>query len=186
MVPDTPRHLQSGGVEDELTALARAARDGDKVALAAFIRRAQSDVWRLHAHLVDPAAADDLTQDTFLRAIRALDSYRGDGPARSWLLSIARRTAADAIRARQRRRRLLGRLTLAADVPDHAGSAGIEELLEALDPDRRCAFVFTQLLGLTYAEAAQVCGCEIGTIRSRVSRARTMLIDGLDAASEGA
>jgi RNA polymerase sigma-70 factor (ECF subfamily) len=167
---------------DEWTALAVAARDGDQVALAAFVRRAQADVWRLHAHLVDPDRADDLTQDTFLRAIPALERYRADAPARTWLLSIARRVAADAIRHLQRQRRLTNRLALrrARDEPDPAALTTVADLLADLDPDRRAAFVLTQLLGLNYAEAALVCGCEIGTIRSRIARARAQLIDHVD------
>ncbi|MDP8976821.1 MAG: sigma-70 family RNA polymerase sigma factor [Actinomycetota bacterium] len=171
---------------DELTALALAARDGDRVALAAFVRRAQPDVWRLVAHLAGRDLAEDLAQETFLRALRALPAYRGDAAARTWLLSIARRTAVDAIRGAERRRRLLSRLRPAPDAPEAGQSAAVEQLLSLLHPDRRAAFVLTQLLGLTYAEAAVVCGCEIGTIRSRVARARHHLIEVMGAeAAEG-
>ena len=67
-------------------------------------------MWRLCAHLVDPAAADDLTQDTYLRAIAALRRFRGDAPVRTWLLTIARRACAAEISARSRDRRLAARL----------------------------------------------------------------------------
>jgi RNA polymerase sigma-70 factor (ECF subfamily) len=171
---------------DELTALALAARDGDRVALAAFVRRAQPEVWRLVAHLAGRDLAEDLTQDVFVRALRALPAYRGDAAARTWLLSIARRAGADAIRGLERRRRLLARLRPAPEVPDPADPTAVEQLLVVLDPDRRAAFVLTQLLGLSYAEAAAACGCEVGTIRSRVARARQQLIRMLDAdAAEG-
>jgi RNA polymerase sigma-70 factor (ECF subfamily) len=60
--------------------------------------------------------------------------------------------------------------------PDPADSVPARLLLEALDADRREAFVLTQLIGLSYAEAADVCGCPIGTIRSRVARARDDLV----------
>ena len=79
-----------------------------------------------------------------------------------WLLSIARRTCADHVRRRQRRPRLTQRLAHEA-TPAQA------------DPDRRDAFVLTQLVGLSYDEAAVVAGCPIGTIRSRVARARAEL-----------
>jgi RNA polymerase sigma-70 factor (ECF subfamily) len=170
---------------DELTALAVAARDGDRFALGAFVRRSQADVWRYCAHLAGRAQADDLTQETFVRALRALSAFRGDASARTWLLTIARNTVADAIR-RERRRRTFERVTsepvepVADDVP---ARAEVRALLVALEPDRRAAFVLTQLLGLTYAEAAAVCGCEIGTIRSRVSRARADLVTLVDQAS---
>ena len=163
---------------DELTILARAAGRGDRAALAALVRQTQADVWRLCAHLVDPASADDLTQDTYLRAIPALRQFRGDSSARTWLLAIARRACAAEIDARSRRRRLADRL---ADAPDAAmgqppadpgAQAAVGELLAALEPGRRAAFVLTQLLGCSYAEAAAICGCPVGTIRSRVARAR--------------
>ena len=73
---------------DELTSLACAAGRGDRAALAELVRQTQSDVWRLCAYLVDPVSADDLAQDTYLRAIPALRRFRGDAPVRSWLLAI--------------------------------------------------------------------------------------------------
>jgi RNA polymerase sigma-70 factor (ECF subfamily) len=158
---------------DELTRLAVSAADGDRVALAAFVRQSQPEVWRLCRHLVGPGTADDVTQDTYLRAIPALPAFRAEASARTWLLSIARRAAADAVRREQRRRRLLPRR--AEVLPDPAGAVAVESLLAPLDPDRREAFVLTQVLGLSYAEAAEVAGVAVGTIRSRVSRARAEL-----------
>ena len=163
---------------DELTSLAIAAGRGDRSALAKFVSGTQGDVWRLCAHLVDPAAADDLTQDTYLRAIPALRRFRADALARTWLLAIARRACAAEIGARSRDRRLAGRLAAEPDralgqPPAEPGAeATVDELLAALQPDRRAAFVLTQLLGCSYAEAAAICGCPVGTIRSRVARAR--------------
>ena len=163
---------------DELQGWAQAARDGDRVAAGHLVRATQTEVRRLCAHLVTPADADDLAQETYERALRALPGYRGDAPVRLWLLSIARRTCADALRRRKRRSRLTGRLLgLAADHhPPAHGSAGEDELLAALDPDRRAAFVLTQLLGLSYSDAATACGVPVGTIRSRVARARADLL----------
>jgi RNA polymerase sigma-70 factor, ECF subfamily len=163
---------------DELTSLARAAGRGDRAALARFIRESQGDVWRLCAYLVEPAAADDLTQDTYLRAIPALRKFRGDAPVRAWLLAIARRACAAEISARSRDRRLAARLAAVPDAvlgqpPAEPGAqAAADELLAGLEPGRRAAFVLTQLLGCSYAEAAAVCECPVGTIRSRVARAR--------------
>jgi RNA polymerase sigma-70 factor (ECF subfamily) len=163
---------------DELSSLAIAAGRGDRGALARFVGETQGDVWRLCAHLVDPAAADDLTQDTYLRAIPALRRFRADAPARTWLLAIARRACAAEIGVRSRDRRLTARLAAAPDralgqPPAEPGAeAAVGELLAALQSERRAAFVLTQLLGCSYAEAAAVCGCPVGTIRSRVARAR--------------
>ena len=163
---------------DELTTLLQAATRGDRAALAAFVRRTQAEVWRFVAHLVDPASADDLTQEVFLRALAAAPRFRGEASARTWLLSIARRTAADEIRRRQRRRRLPDRPP--RDEVDPAGQLALTDLLTALRPERREAFVLTQVLGLSYAEAAEACQVPVGTIRSRVSRARGDLLAMLD------
>jgi RNA polymerase sigma-70 factor (ECF subfamily) len=163
---------------DELQGWAQAAGDGDPVAVGHLVRATQAEVRRLCAHLVSPGDADDLAQETYERALRSLPSYRGEAPVRLWLLSITRRTCVDALRRRQRRNRLTGRLLgLAIETqPPAVGSAAEDELLAALDPDRRAAFVLTQLLGLTYAEAAEACGVPVGTIRSRVARARDELL----------
>jgi RNA polymerase sigma-70 factor (ECF subfamily) len=164
---------------DDLTALALAAGRGERVSLEVFVERTQADVWRLCRHLGDPDTADDLTQETYERAIKALPRFRGDAPARAWLLGIARRTCADSVRRRVRRRNLADRLRRQADAPiepDRAGATDLMALLDDLDPDRREAFVLTQLLGLPYAEAATACGCPVGTIRSRVARARADLM----------
>jgi RNA polymerase sigma-70 factor (ECF subfamily) len=161
---------------DELTPLLRAAQGGDRLALASFIRRSQAEVWRLCAYLVDRQAADDLTQEVYLRAWTALPAWRGQASARTWLLAIARRTCAQAIR--RHRWPLLPPVEPAADdpvVPDSEEVVLLHQLVAGLDPQRRAAFALTQLLGLTYAEAAEICGCPVGTIRSRVARARADL-----------
>ncbi|HEX4017245.1 MAG TPA: sigma-70 family RNA polymerase sigma factor [Frankiaceae bacterium] len=161
---------------DPTSRLLEKARRGDAQALAELVAATQVEVWRLCAHLVDRQSADDLTQETYLRAVRALDSFRADAPFRSWLLTIARRTCAAEIDARQQRRRLLKALPRPGAVPDHARRVGLELLLEALNPEQRAAFVLTQLLGCSYLEAAAVCECPVGTVRSRVARAREALV----------
>ena len=167
---------------DPLTSLALAAGRGDRTALDQFIRATQRDVWRTVAFLADPGSADDLTQETYLRVIGALPRFAGRSSARTWLLSIARRVVVDQLRRNQAR----PRTTSAVDVEDLLSApqtAGrfeevveVRILLDGLDPDRRDALVLTQVLGLSYDEAAEVCGCPLGTIRSRVARARDDLI----------
>lgn len=173
---------------DDLTRLALAAGRGDRNALEAFVRRSQPDVWRLCAHLADRSAADDLTQDTYLRALGALGRFRGDASARTWLLSIARRACADHVRRAVRGRSLLERVRRTVDVdadaaaaPDRACEIDLDAAVTGLGADRRDAFVLTQVLGLSYEEAAAVCACPVGTIRSRVSRARADLVRAVDA-----
>lgn len=164
---------------EDLTRLAIDARDGDRVALERFIRRSQADVWRFCAHVAGREEADDLTQSTFLRAWTALPRFRGDSSARTWLLAIARRVCVDHFRSAGRRRRIADRLTRQPDPSvqsDNSGHSDLELLVLGLDPDRRSAFVLTQVIGLTYHEAAEVVGCPVGTVRSRVARAREDLV----------
>jgi len=162
---------------DELTRLARAAGRGDNAALGLLIQRTQADVWRLCAHLVDPAAADDLAQETYLRVIGALKGFRGDAPVRTWLLTIARRVCCAEISARLQDRRLTARLASMPAVgrgqaPEVSTQTVAALLIAGFEPDRRAAFVLTQVIGCSYAEAAAICDCPVGTIRSRVARAR--------------
>jgi RNA polymerase sigma-70 factor (ECF subfamily) len=163
---------------DEVTQLALRANSGDQAAMADFVRATQADVWRLCAYLADRSSADDLTQETYLRVFRSLHTFRGDSSVRSWLMTVARRVVADEITRRQRHRAMFV-ADAAPDEPtvgDHADEHSIRALLAHLEDGRRTAFVLTQLLGYSYAEAAQVCDCPVGTIRSRVARAREDLL----------
>ena len=171
---------------DHLTNLLVAARDGDHRALERFISETQDDVWRLCRYLGDRECADDLAQETYERAISSLHRYRADGHARGWLLTIARRTCADHARRAGRRRRRDDRARSDATAGIHGGALTVADgssrveldaILTQLDADRRAAFVLTQVLGLHYDEAAGVLGCPIGTIRSRVARARNDLVE---------
>ena len=69
--------------------------------------------------------------------------------------------------------------------PEGSGEVDLWLLLARLDDDRRHAFVLTQVIGLSYAQAAEVCGCPVGTIRSRVARAREDMMRELGAAENG-
>ena len=109
---------------DDVTALALAARDGDRVALSSFVRQTWRDVSRLVTAVAGRDLAEDAAQDAYLRALRALPRFRGDASARTWLLSIARRAAVDAVRAAGRRRRL-ARLLSARVEPD--GGTGLAD-----------------------------------------------------------
>jgi RNA polymerase sigma-70 factor (ECF subfamily) len=99
------------------------------------------------------------------------------------LLTIARRACADAIEHHQRSRRTeLTRRTH----HDHITNVDLELLLDELPDDQRQAFVLTQLLGYRYDEVAVICDCPVGTIRSRVARARTQLVSTLTASEHTA
>jgi RNA polymerase sigma-70 factor (ECF subfamily) len=171
----------------DITVLALAAGRGDTTAATEFIRATQRDVMRFLAPLTLAADVEDLTQETYLRALRRLPEFAGRSSARTWLFAIARRVAADHVRLANRRPRVAAvpDWQATAEAADAAGSARFDEqyaltdLLAGLPADRREAFVATQVLGLSYLEAAEVCDCPVGTIRSRVARAREDLVAAL-------
>ncbi|MER8230994.1 sigma-70 family RNA polymerase sigma factor [Streptomyces sp. NPDC094049] len=184
--PARPARLpHTADADAATTRLALAARDGDPAKTDLFVRALHRDVWRYVAHLsADRQAADDLTQEVFLRALAALPRFQGRSSARTWLLSIARRTVVDSLRHAAARPRLCDRedwqkeieQTQPRGLPGFEDGVALAELLAALAPERKDAFVLTQLLGLPYAEAAETIGCPVGTVRSRVARARASLI----------
>ncbi|MCP3820895.1 sigma-70 family RNA polymerase sigma factor [Streptomyces sp. A3M-1-3] len=172
--------------DEAITGWALAAGSGDPAAVERFVCALHRDVWRYVAYLsADPQSADDLTQDTFLRALGSLHRFEGRSSARTWLLSIARRAVVDSLRYTAARPRLSGtddwqsaaEQAQPRDAPGFEDGVALSELLATLPDERREAFVLTQLLGLPYAEAALVSGCPVGTVRSRVARARTSLIE---------
>lgn len=175
----------------DVTRWALDAKAGDRAAAAAFIRATQHQVHRFLSHLADSRDVEDLSQETYLRAMRGLRGFDARSSAKTWLFAIARRVAADHVRTTMRRPR-----TVAVTGWDEATERGdsiahfdegvvLRRLLQDLDPPRREAFVATQIVGLSYAEAAQVCDCPVGTIRSRVSRAREDLVAALQADNDG-
>jgi RNA polymerase sigma-70 factor (ECF subfamily) len=185
-LPTSPdRSHEAASVDESITAWALAARGGDPDAVDRFVRALHRDVVRYVAHLsADPQAADDLAQDTFLRALGTLHRFEGRSSARSWLMAIARRAVIDSFRQAAARPRLsdVGDWQLTAelaqprDLPGFDDGIALLDLLTALPDERREAFVRTQLMGLPYAEAAAAGGCPVGTVRSRVARARSTLV----------
>ncbi|WP_314223491.1 sigma-70 family RNA polymerase sigma factor [Streptomyces zaehneri] len=182
-------HASQAALDESITAWALAARAGDADAVERFVRALHRDVLRYVSHLcADPQAVDDLAQDTFLRALGSLHRFEGRSSARSWLLSIARRAVIDSYRYAATRPRLsdVPDWQLAAeraqprDLPGFDDGVVLLDLLATLPAERREAFVLTQLAGLPYAEAAEASGCPVGTVRSRVARARAALADLLE------
>lgn len=178
-------HAPDADTDAATTRLALAARDGDPAKADLFVRALHRDVRRYVTYLsADRQAADDLTQEVFLRALAALPRFQGRSSARTWLLSIARRTVVDSLRHAAARPRLSDRddwqteaeHTQPRGLPGFEDGVALAELLAAIPAERRDAFVLTQLLGLPYAEAAEAIGCPVGTVRSRVARARTSLV----------
>lgn len=175
------------GNVDHLARTALAARDGDRVALEGFLRLIQADVWRLCRFMVDEQSADDLAQDALVKVVGSMHRITADHNVRGWVLGIARHTCLDEIRRRQRRRRLQTDYenTRPAAVTGLGSDLVVQDLVTRLDPERRDAFVLTQLVGLSYEETAAVCECPVGTVRSRVARARMDLQEMIDGHEAG-
>ena len=168
----------------DLEGLALRAARGERDAFGVVCATIEPDIWRYcRSVLRDHTLAEDATQETFARIVTAIRRYRGDAPVRAWALVIARRVCSDTFRRRDR-----------TDVPvdqqhhshfhppthlhrGHLTSVEQDSLLDELAPDDRTAFVLTQLLGFGYTEAAEIADVPVGTIRSRVHRARNQLAE---------
>ncbi len=166
---------------DELTHAAHRARDGDRQALERLVALSYGETRRLCAAVAGAEVADDLAQETLSRVVLAVRDFRGESSARTWVLAIARRVCMDELRARSRRSRREQKLMelappASSSYGDPSALLDVRDLLSQLEPERRAAFALTQLLRLSYEEAAVVCDCPTGTIRSRVARARDDLI----------
>ena len=167
------------------TALLLAAAAGDDAAAATFFAWARTEIESLCRLLGDPDSFEDLVQESNERIVASMHRFRGDGPAVHWVRQITRRVCADATRRRTRIRRRderVQQLAARSEVTD-LGANDYDDVVDRLDPDRRDAFVLTQILGLSYAETAAVLDCPIGTVRSRVARARLDLIEHLHGAN---
>ncbi len=135
--------------------------------------------------------ADDLVQETLLRALANIDSFQPGTNMSAWLFTILRNHFRSEYR--KRRREVEDSDGHYAETlkshPDQIGQVEFTEFLEALaqlPPDQREALVLVGASGFSYEEAANICGCAVGTIKSRVNRARTRLAElmGIDLTNE--
>lgn len=155
---------------------------GDVAAFERLVRAYQPDVWRYLARFVgDPALAEDITQETFIRAYLRLHSFRFESKFSTWVLQIARNAGHDALRSRVRRLRLDAAAPPNRPPRDPAATAEINSALASLGPKFREALLLVEILGLTYQEAGEVIGVPEGTVKSRVFKARNRLVDWLNA-----
>jgi RNA polymerase sigma-70 factor (ECF subfamily) len=155
------------------------AREGDLGAFEDLVRAYQGDVWRFAYHFTrDRSLADDVTQEAFLRAFRFLRGFRGDSRFTSWLFRIARNCAMDQLRARRPQlddREPVARIAHA----DPQARVELDAALAAVGPEHREPFLLVEAFGLSYQEAADVLGVRVGTIKSRMHRARRAMMDAL-------
>ena len=170
--------------------LVRRVQAGDQTAFNLLVLKYQHRVLKLVGRFVNDAAeAEDVAQEAFLKAYRALASFRGDSAFYTWLYRIAINTAKNAL-VSQRRRPVDFDLDLQdpdqydrhaklkeADTPEGVLltdeiRAVVEEAMAELPEDLRTAIVLRELEGLSYEEIAEAMDCPVGTVRSRIFRAR--------------
>jgi RNA polymerase sigma-70 factor (ECF subfamily) len=173
-----------GPADDELSDLeVLRAAGGDRNAWRGLIDCYQHRVFALVSRMLagrDRHVIEDLAQDTFLAVFRQLPSYRPAGPARlsTWILTIAARRAIDELR-RRRPAPIEAEPTGGARADDRARrrelQRAIEGALEELSPELRAAFLLREFHGLEYAEIASSLEIDLGTVKSRLSRARAAL-----------
>ncbi len=171
---------------DDLT-LARAQR-GDRAAFRALVERYQRPVFALLARMLSPSGRDalveDVAQETFVRVYRGLPEFGQDGRRRlcAWILTIATRLALDELRRRPLGTEAIdGRSSLAAGERADAGlerrvlRSAIERAVAALPPEYRAAFLLREVHELDYEQIAQALAIDLGTVKSRLHRARAAL-----------
>ena len=137
-----------------------------------------------------PDRADDLVQETLVKAWRYIDSFQEGTNLKAWLFTILRNEFYSQMRKKGREvQDPEGVLTERMAVhPEQYGSLDMRDFKKALDQlpdDQREAIILVGASGFAYEEAAEICGCAVGTIKSRVSRARTSLKDLLGVVGEG-
>ncbi len=180
----------SAGVEQSDLELVKRAQRGERGAFDLLVLRYQHKVVKLVARLLrDPAEAEDVAQEAFVKAYRALGSFRGDSAFYTWLYRIAVNTARNSIASRQRRP-----LDYEADLSENEQSAvesrmrhtdtpeanvlseeirgTVNRAIEELPEDLRTAIILREVEGLSYEEIAAAMDCPVGTVRSRIFRAR--------------
>ena len=171
--------------------LVERAQRGDKRAFELLVSKYQRKLGRLLSRMVrDPAEVEDVTQEAFIKAYRALPAFRGDSAFYTWLYRIAINTAKNYLVA-------LGRRAPTTTEFDHEDAENFEEAealrdsatpeselhgkqiastvnraMDALPEDLRTAITLREIEGLSYEEIASLMNCPIGTVRSRIFRAR--------------
>ena len=172
--------------------LVDAARAGDSEAFGGLVRRHQKRIYRLALHLLrDSAEAEDVTQDTFVRAYGALDRFDGRSEPFTWMYRIAVNLSLNAIRARKANRRattpddprieglLVERRGTLADPAalsaDREIALALCEGLDRLSETLRTTLILVSVDGLSHALASDILGCPEGTVAWRVHEARRKL-----------
>jgi RNA polymerase sigma-70 factor, ECF subfamily len=179
---------QTPAQESTDAALLAAAAAGAEDAFVELYRRRRDDVYRFaYALTRSRAVAQDATQEVFLKVLESAGRFdAAKGTARAWLLGCARHVVIDRLRAENRRSDEVPEQATAADqelrVLNEQRLARLHAAIARLPLEYREALVLCELAELPYAEAATVLDCPVGTVRSRLHRARSLLTASLRAA----
>ncbi|WP_035051470.1 RNA polymerase sigma factor RpoE [Andreprevotia chitinilytica] len=182
-------------IDAELVARVQA---GDKHAFELLVIKYQRRIARLLSRLIrDAAEIEDVTQEAFIKAYRALPSFRGESAFYTWLYRIAINTAKNYLASQGRRPQLVAdyedeegeTLDAAAQIPDHATPESelsnreivrtVNEAVDGLPEELRTAITLREMEGLSYEDIAGLMNCPIGTVRSRIFRAREAIANKL-------
>ncbi len=180
----------AAGADQSDLELVRRVQRGERGAFDLLVLKYQHKVVKLVARMLrDPAEAEDVAQEAFVKAYRAIGSFRGDSAFYTWLYRIAVNTARNTMASRQRRP-----LDYEADLSESEQSAvesrmrhgdtpeavalsdeihhTVNGAIGALPEDLRTAIILREVEGLSYEEIAEAMDCPVGTVRSRIFRAR--------------
>lgn len=185
------RAEMSSNAVSEDAELVRRCREGDQEAFRTLVTRYHPRIFNLIYSLVkDRDEADDLTQEVFIKAFRSLAGFKGQAQVYTWLYRIAVNRCLDWLKNRGRRPEMsLERVEVYRTDEDTLQSPGtadaeteqrelgraLEKALRALSPDYRVALTLREVDGLSYEEIAEVIDCSVGTVKSRLFRARAQL-----------
>jgi len=184
--------------------LVQRVQRGDKTAFDLLVRKYQHKVVKLVTrYLRNPADAEDVAQEAFIKAYRAMPQFRGDSAFYTWLYRIAINTAKNAIVSRDRnpvefdldmqaieesqsmQARLADTTTPESLLQTEEIRTTVNQAIDALPEDLRTAIVLRELEGLSYEDIALAMECPVGTVRSRIFRAREAIDRRLSEVFEG-
>ena len=171
----------SNQVDDAI--LVQAARDGDVDAFEVIVRRHQAGVYRVALRMLGSRAdAQDVTQDTFMRAWRGLARFRSDSAVSTWLYRIVTRRCLDVLGSRRSTEHLEEDVQTIATDPSESTEQrerlrAVTGAIAMLPPEQRAALVLREFEALSYQEVADVLGTTVAAVKGRIHRARIAVLN---------